>query len=29
LVEAAVDYIERLQGQIEELRASHATERAR
>ncbi|KAL4767008.1 hypothetical protein BDW60DRAFT_220888 [Aspergillus nidulans var. acristatus] len=27
LVEAAVDYIERLQGQIEELRASHATER--
>ncbi|KAL3433235.1 hypothetical protein BDV09DRAFT_196965 [Aspergillus tetrazonus] len=29
LVEAAVDYIERLQGQIEELRASHATERTR
>ncbi|CBF83967.1 predicted protein [Aspergillus nidulans FGSC A4] len=27
LVEAAVEYIERLHGQLEELRASHATER--
>ncbi|KAL4973520.1 hypothetical protein BDW66DRAFT_153706 [Aspergillus desertorum] len=27
LVEAAVEYIGRLQGQIEELKASHATER--